>query len=38
MPYGEISLLHVVSKVKLLVEPVIHDLLVFTDDPWWLGT
>lgn len=35
-PFGLITLQDVVNKVPLLVHPVIHNLLVFTDDPMWL--
>lgn len=36
VPFGSVTLQNVVDKVQLLVNPIIYDLLVFTDDPIWL--
>jgi hypothetical protein len=35
-PFGSVTLEAVIDKVRLLVNPIIYNLLVFTDDPIWL--
>lgn len=35
-PFGAITLQHIVDKIPILIEPVIYDVLILTDDVLWL--
>jgi hypothetical protein len=36
VPFAAVNLSHVVDKVPLLVGPLVKNLVVFSDDPYWL--